>query len=75
MIMTAQGTVATFDAGTGCGDVLLDDGLRLPFDGAAFARSGLRSLRFGQRVRLEIDGSGDDRTIVALTVVTLPLRY
>lgn len=74
MIMTAQGTVATFDAGTRCGAVLLDDGLRLPFDGAAFTRSGLRSLRFGQRVRLKIDGSGDDRTIVALTVVTLPLR-
>lgn len=73
MIMTRQGTVATFDAGTQCGDVLLDDGLRLPFAAAAFARSGLRSLRFGQRVRLEIDGSGADQTIIALTVVTLPM--
>jgi hypothetical protein len=53
--------------------VLLDDGLRLPFDATAFARSGLRSLRLGQRVRLEIEGRGDDQAVTALTVVTLPL--
>ena len=54
--------------------VLLDDGLRLPFGAGRLRRSGLRSLRLGQRVWLEIDGSGDDQTITALTVVTLPLR-
>lgn len=72
--MSAQGTVSSFDAGTGSGSVLLDDGLRLQFAKAAFARSGLRTLRFGQRVRLEIAGTGDDQVITALTVVTLPLR-
>ena len=53
-----QGTVATFDADTGAGTVLLDDGTQVAFDGAAFARSGLRLLRMGQRVRLERDGTG-----------------
>jgi 2-phospho-L-lactate guanylyltransferase len=53
-----QGTVATFDPQVRTGTVLLDDGSELAFDGAAFARSGLRLLRMGQRVRLERDSSG-----------------
>jgi 2-phospho-L-lactate guanylyltransferase len=53
-----QGTVATFDADSGAGTVLLDDGTELAFDGEAFARSGMRLLRMGQRVRLERDESG-----------------
>jgi cold shock CspA family protein len=69
-----QATVAAFDADSGSGSVLLDDGLQVPFGAGAFARSGLRSLRLGQRVRLEMDESHDRQTIRALTVVTLPLR-
>ena len=38
--MAAQGTVSSFDAGTGSGSVLLDDGLRLPFGQASIPRSG-----------------------------------
>jgi hypothetical protein len=72
--MTTQGTVATFDSRAESGTVLLDDGLQLPFGARAFARSGLRSLRLGQRVRLELAGSGDDLRVIALTVVTLPFR-
>jgi 2-phospho-L-lactate guanylyltransferase len=72
--MTTQGTVATFDLQSQSGTVLLDDGLQLPFSAGAFSRSGLRSLRLGQRVRLEIAGGGDAQRITALTVVTLPLR-
>jgi 2-phospho-L-lactate guanylyltransferase len=71
--MTTQGTVATFDLQSRSGTVLLDDGLQLPFGAGAFKRSGLRSLRLGQRVRLEIAGSGDAQRVTALTVVTLPL--
>jgi len=73
-VTSRQGTVATFDAATSSGAVLLDDGLQLAYDAAAFARSGLRSLRLGQRVRLEIEDHGPDRRVTALTVVTLPLR-
>jgi cold shock CspA family protein len=54
-----QATVATYDAATGSGTVLLDDGSELPYQGPAFAASGLRLLRIGQRVTLEAapDGS------------------
>jgi cold shock CspA family protein len=62
-----QATVATFDPGTGGGTVLTDDGRRIPFDGAAFAAGGLRLLRPGQRVRLELAG---DR-VVRVTIATL----
>src|SRR2546429_9435422 len=63
-----QGTVRNFDPETGAGDVLLDDGRAVPFDGAAFAAGGLRLLRLGQRVRLEHEG---DR-IVRITLITMP---
>jgi 2-phospho-L-lactate guanylyltransferase len=53
-----QGTVATFDTVTGSGTVLLDDGTEVRFPADAFAASGLRLLRLGQRVRLDRDASG-----------------
>jgi 2-phospho-L-lactate guanylyltransferase len=63
-----QGTVATFDAGTGAGTVLLDDGSEVRFPAEAFANSGLRLLRIGQRVHLDHDESG---RLVRLTLPTL----
>jgi 2-phospho-L-lactate guanylyltransferase len=65
-----QATVRTFDPHSGAGDVLLDDGRLLSFGGAAFAASGLRLLRLGQRVRLDVDETGAVRR---LALVTLPL--
>ncbi len=62
-----QGTVRDFDAGTQGGSVLLDDGSRVDFDGAAFAAGGLRLLRPGQRVRLETR----DGRVVLITILTL----
>ncbi|SDY55792.1 2-phospho-L-lactate guanylyltransferase [Micromonospora pattaloongensis] len=58
--------MATFDAQTRSGTLLLDDGAELAFPAAAFDASGLRLLRLGQRVRVERDGSG------RVTRVTLP---
>ncbi len=52
----AQGTVERWDAATGAGTVLLDDGSRLPFEPAAFAGAGLRLLRPGQRLALQVEG-------------------
>jgi cold shock CspA family protein len=49
-----QGTVATFDAEARSGTLLLDDGTALEFDAEAFAVSGLRHLRLGQRVVVEL---------------------
>ena len=53
-----QATVSRFDDQTGDGDVLLDDGLELPFKGDALRGTGLRLLRPGQRVRIERDDTG-----------------
>lgn len=62
-----QATVRSFDADSRSGTVLLDDGVELPYDAAAFDAGGLRLLRVGQRVRLEVVDDG------ALTVVGLTL--
>lgn len=55
----AQGSVHTFDPSTGAGSVLLDTGEELAFPAEAFAASGLRLLRSGQRVSLDRDAAGD----------------
>ena len=65
-----QATVASWSATTRGGSVLLDDGTMLEFDHVAFDGSGLRLLRFGQRVRIRL--SQPDRRITALTIATLP---
>ncbi len=64
-----QATVRRFDAVSGSGDVLLDDGRMMSFDGAAFRASGLRLLRLGQRVRLRLDPTG---AVTLVTIATLP---
>jgi 2-phospho-L-lactate guanylyltransferase len=63
-----QGTVASFKPETGDGTVYLDDGTELAFPAAAFAASGLRLLRPGQRVKLRMA----DGAITALTHISLP---
>jgi hypothetical protein len=68
---TTQGTVWTFDDETESGEVALDDGSRLPFDADAFATSGLRLLRPGQRVRLQLD----DGAVSSLTILTLDVPH
>ena len=68
-----QGTVSEFDTATGSGAVLLDNGTRVPFPAAAFAASGLRLLRVGQRVRLEQAGPGSnpDAAVTRVALVTM----
>ncbi|MFC3491205.1 cold-shock protein [Glycomyces rhizosphaerae] len=64
---TMQGTVSNFNEDTS-GEVVLDNGRRVAFDAAAFAVSGLRFLRLGQRVSLESDAEG---RIVAVRILTM----
>ncbi len=64
-----QATVRSFDADTHDGELLLDDGSPLSFSGRAFDSSGLRLLRLGQRVRVEVDASGE---VTRVTLATLP---
>jgi cold shock CspA family protein len=61
-----QATVASFDANTKSGTVVMDDGLRLAFSAEVFAHSGARMLRPGQRVFVEIDRSGAIPTLDAM---------
>jgi 2-phospho-L-lactate/phosphoenolpyruvate guanylyltransferase len=67
-----QATIATFDAATHSGSVLLDDGTELPYSADAFAAGGLRTTRVGQRVRIRTTGSGSELRVVFLTLSTLP---
>lgn len=62
-----QGTVASFNEDTS-GEVVLDTGRRIAFEAAAFAASGLRFLRPGQRVELDTDDQG---AIVAVRIPTM----
>jgi cold shock CspA family protein len=66
-----QGTVKEFSAETHTGSVLLDDGTEIPLPAEAFARSGLLDLRFGQRVRFEVEGAGDAARISSIGLVTM----
>ncbi|MBW3561958.1 MAG: cold shock domain-containing protein [Actinobacteria bacterium] len=67
-----QGTVKSFDP-TSRNAVILDDQLNeLHVDREAFAASGLRELRLGQRVRFEVEHEGDDEARVTnLNIVSL----
>ncbi|NBE50855.1 hypothetical protein [Streptomyces boluensis] len=68
-----QATAYTYDPETRSGSVLLDDGTPVPFDGPAFDAGGLRLLRPGQRVRIELDeaAGADARRITLVTLQTL----
>ncbi|HUZ39430.1 MAG TPA: hypothetical protein VMV17_24160 [Streptosporangiaceae bacterium] len=65
-----QATVRGFDPATGSGSVFLDDGTVVPFGADAFAGSGLRLLRRGQRVAIGCDPDG---AITSLALATFPL--
>lgn len=65
-----QATAYTYDPDTRSGSVLLDDGTPVPFGAAAFDAGGLRLLRPGQRVRIEVEGEGETRRVVLVTLQT-----
>ena len=52
-----QANVHRYDNGNHSGSVLLDDGREIPFDGNVFDASGLRHVRPGQRVSIEMSGT------------------
>lgn len=57
--MSLQATVFRFDSQERRGSVLMDNGRELRFEAPALASSGLRFLRPGQRVDVELDAQGD----------------
>lgn len=62
-----QASVHTFDLDTRSGSVLLDTGRLLPFDEDVFEGSGLRHLRLGQRVSVEVDADDPETAGARLT--------
>jgi 2-phospho-L-lactate guanylyltransferase len=64
-IRSMQATVHTFDPETRTGSVLRDDGVQLSFDAHTFDDSGLRLLRSGQRLTVEVV----DDMVVAMRIV------
>ena len=67
-----QATVHEFDAPTGAGSVITDQGLVIPFSPDAWESGALRTMRQGQRVRVAVTGSGADTAVTWLTLVTFP---
>jgi cold shock CspA family protein len=63
-----QATVSAFEPASGVIKVLLDDGVELEVAPEAFTASGLRLLRTGQRVRVELT----DEVVTNLQILTLP---
>ncbi len=64
----------TFNPVTRSGTVLLDDGVELGYDTAAFDAGDVRLLRVGQRVRVELHDDSGARRVTYLTIATLPDR-
>ena len=52
-----QANVHRYQPENRSGSVLLDDGREIPFDGSVFDTSGLRHVRPGQRVSIEMSGT------------------
>ncbi len=67
-----QATVHEFDARTGVGSVITDQGLVIPFGPDSWESGPLLTMRQGQRVRVAIAGTGVDAAVTALTLVTFP---
>ncbi|WP_199547484.1 hypothetical protein [Streptomyces sp. N35] len=65
-----QATAYTYNPESRSGSVLLDDGTPVEFAAEAFDAGGLRLLRPGQRVRIEVAGEGEGRRITLVTLQT-----
>lgn len=66
----AQGTIRDYDAGERVGSLLLDDRSEVLIDPDSTLGSGLRTLRIGQRVNLDVVEEGGHRVARNLRIVT-----
>jgi len=62
-----QATVHDFDPASESGRLVTDEGVLIPFDGEAFATSGLLALRPGQRLTVTVAAT-DDGTVSATSL-------
>ena len=64
-----QASVHRYDDESGSGSVLLDDGREIPFDDKVFDASGLRHVRVGQRVSIEMSSTRPTTSLTRLWIV------
>jgi cold shock CspA family protein len=69
-----QASVHKYDDESGSGSVLLDDGREIPFEGSVLDASGLRHLRPGQRVSIEMSETALTRLWIVGIGVGEPIR-
>jgi cold shock CspA family protein len=69
-----QASVHKYDEESGSGSVLLDDGREVPFAGNVLDESGLRHLRPGQRVSIEMSATALTRLWIVGIGVGEPIR-
>ena len=67
---SGQATVHTFDASSGSGSVITDDGVVVPFSSQAWQHSRLLTLRVGQRLQVSLSGDGTGSQVTTLTLAT-----
>ena len=65
-----QGTIKEFDGESRSGSLLTDDRNEVVFDSGSFADDSIRVLRFGQRVRFEVEDDGGRSIARSLRLVT-----
>lgn len=66
-----QGTIKEFDHDTKTGSLLTDDRTEIQIDDRSTSDDQVRTLRFGQRVRFEVEETDDGRQIArSLRLVT-----
>jgi cold shock CspA family protein len=67
---TVQGTVKEFDEATRAGSVLTDDRVEIGIDERSGTQEQYRMLRFGQRVRFDVEEVGGRQVARSLRLVT-----
>jgi cold shock CspA family protein len=65
-----QGTIKTYDTTTRSGSLLTDDRTEIAIDDRSFADPSLLFLRIGQRVRFDVESSGERAVARGLHLVT-----
>lgn len=65
-----QGTIKEFDGESRSGSLLTDDRNEVVFDSGSFADDSILVLRFGQRVRFEVEEDGGRSIARSLRLVT-----
>lgn len=66
-----QGTVRDYDVEAATGALLLDDRTEIKIDPISTQRSGLRSLRLGQRVKFDVEDIGGEKVARRLRILTI----